>query len=112
MQHGVLIDDAVRTKDLEFATKMGKTFQASSNWVLHFKKRHGNDDHGEGGSADHIYVVIAQAGIPKLLRNCNVNPYDLYNMDETTLLYQGQVWEHPLERVMLLQRICLHLSCV
>jgi hypothetical protein len=86
MQHGVLTDDIVRTKALEIATKMGLTFQASANWVLHFKKRHGIDQkvrHGEGGSADHIYVAMAQAGIPILLRNYNVNPYDCYNMDET-----------------------------
>ena len=91
MQHGVLTDDILRMKALDIATKMGLTFQASANWVLRFKKRHGIDQkvrHGEGGSADHIYVAIAHAGIPKLLRNYNVNPYDTYNMDETGLNYR------------------------
>jgi hypothetical protein len=44
--------------------------------------------HGKGGSADHINVAIAQAGFPTLLRNYNVNPCDLFNMDETALNFR------------------------
>ncbi len=85
MQHAVLTDDILRSKALDYATKLGLTnFQASANWVLHFKQRHGIDQkvrHGEAGSADHTYVHIAQAGIPLLLRD--VSQHDQYNMDET-----------------------------
>ena len=64
MKHGVLTDDIVRAKALEYAAELGlQKFQASGNWVLHFKKRHGIDAkvrHGEGGSADQVYVAVAQ----------------------------------------------------
>jgi hypothetical protein len=69
MKHGVLTDDLVRAKALEYAadSELGlPKFQASGNWVRRFKKRHGIDEkvrHGEGGSTDQVYVAIAQAGI-------------------------------------------------
>ncbi len=78
---------------------MDLTFQASANWVLYFKKRHGINQkvrNGNGGSADHLYVAIAQAGIPILLRNYDVNPCYCYNMDETGLNYHTvkNCWNH------------------
>ena len=72
-----------------YASELGLSdFKASGKWFSRFKKRHGINQqvlHGEAGSADMVYVHIAQAGLPKLLEN--VSPYDIYNMDETGLNY-------------------------
>jgi hypothetical protein len=61
-------------------------FRASDGWIRNFKKRHGIDErvlHGEAGSADQVYVEIAEAGLPKILHGVDYN--DVYNMDETGL---------------------------
>jgi hypothetical protein len=90
-QHAALTDDIICEKAKQIAEKMQIIpIKASGNWILQFKKRHGISQvilHGEGASADKVYVEIARIMLPKLLHGSS--PHDIYNMDETGLNYRG-----------------------
>jgi hypothetical protein len=89
-KHAVITGDVIVEKAKAYASEFGlSNFKASLNWYNSFKKLHGIDQkvrHGDGGSADMVYVHIAQAGLPILLKD--VNPQDIYNMDETGLNFR------------------------
>ena len=83
----------VQTKALEFNRLLDgpDSFTASSGWLWRFQKRHGIHDvpiEGERQLADYPAAETFSATLQSIIANENLSPHQLYNIDETGLVYR------------------------
>ncbi|KAL2623355.1 hypothetical protein R1flu_003560 [Riccia fluitans] len=70
-----------------------ENFQASEGWVRHFKLRHQIETyvlHGEAGDASTEGIRLAKESVPKLIRDGNYEPEDVFTFNETGLFFHAR----------------------
>jgi len=78
-----------KAKELGPSFELPNNFNYSSKWLLNFKKSVGMSCralHGEGAAANLSGVKLARERLPDILQGASLE--DIYNMDETGLLYR------------------------
>ncbi|KAL2622862.1 hypothetical protein R1flu_003067 [Riccia fluitans] len=70
-----------------------ENFQASEDWVRRFKLCHQIETYvllGEAGDASTEGIRLAKESVPKLIRDGNYEPEDVFNFDETGLFFRAR----------------------
>ena len=95
---GAVVTDAILVqKALQLAATpkaaAAKSFRASRGWLAGFKNRHGvrfYREQGKSRSADAIAAANGRSQLSNLLANSPYQAADIFNFDETGLLYQAE----------------------
>jgi hypothetical protein len=110
LKDGVLLSGAIlRQKWTDFARRVGipedKHVKLSEGWLTKFKQRHNLKEqrrHGEAASANQQLVEQERARIQMLIQDSGFRPKDIFNFDESGLLWAYvSFYEFP-KRAMIL----------